>query len=236
MRMWRSKGWGRTSKPHLLVEDPSVAYDHAHFDAFQRAGFEVARCSGPDAQGGCVRLTRDSCPLAARADLIVWGLDLSLPEHRQVLHQHESRHLGTPVVFFTDPGGAGSSADQKGLHPRATSVGGQVRILQAALADVWWANSPMAAVSTWGPVSSTERRYAQHRLGQLDLVDPEVRVVRVELVRETDPVVERPALARATLEIDGRVVHVHAGAATMRAAIDDLEARGRARISELATR
>lgn len=68
----------------------------------------------------------------------------------------------------------------------------------------------------------------------LRLTGRPVLYARVTLVMTANPAVERPAVARATLDIDGRMVHVHAAAETMRDAVEHMTDRLRSRLERIA--
>jgi hypothetical protein len=61
-----------------------------------------------------------------------------------------------------------------------------------------------------------------------------VLFARVTLAMAADPAVERPATARAVLDIGGRVVHVRAAGQTMRDAIGQMADRLRSRLDRVA--
>jgi hypothetical protein len=56
----------------------------------------------------------------------------------------------------------------------------------------------------------------------------------VTLTVAADPAVARPAVAQATIDMNGRIVRAQAAAQTMRAAIDQMEARLRVRLDRAA--
>ena len=61
-----------------------------------------------------------------------------------------------------------------------------------------------------------------------------VLFARVDLTAHADPARERPAFAKAELDLNGRVVRAHVAAGTMFEAVDLLEARMRERLERLA--
>ncbi|MEU5990020.1 sigma 54 modulation/S30EA ribosomal C-terminal domain-containing protein [Spirillospora sp. NPDC047418] len=63
-----------------------------------------------------------------------------------------------------------------------------------------------------------------------------VLFARVKLATAPDPAVERPAMAQATVDVNGRPVRVHAAAATMQEAIDLLPDLLRARFERIGGR
>lgn len=162
---------------------------------------------------------------------MVWGLDLSDTEHRRVLAAHRWLNPDTPLLFFTNESHAPLESHETGCRPRALSVSAQVSAVKAAITRAWSRDGHATPIRITGPVSSMERAYAQRRLTTVNRVDPATaRLVEIELVRETGRSWERPALARATLELDGRRVFVHADSTTMFATIDLLFHRARDRI------
>ena len=93
------------------------------------------------------------------------------------------------------------------------------------------------SVSTHGAVSGAERAYAREKIAHLARFAPgPVLDVNIRLRREADPARERPAVAEASLDIDGRPVRSQVAAPTMREAIDLLESRLRRRLAHLADR
>jgi ribosome-associated translation inhibitor RaiA len=93
------------------------------------------------------------------------------------------------------------------------------------------------SVSTHGAVSGAERAYAREKVALMARFAPgPVLDVNIRLRLEADPARERPAVAEASLDIDGRPVRSQVAAPTMREAIDLLEARLRRRLAHLADR
>jgi ribosome-associated translation inhibitor RaiA len=92
-------------------------------------------------------------------------------------------------------------------------------------------------VQARGRVSAAEREYAEEKIGHLLGGSPgPVLFARVELVEHSDPARERPAFAKAELDVNGRLVRGHVAAATMFEAVDRLEARVRVQLERLAHR
>ncbi len=90
-------------------------------------------------------------------------------------------------------------------------------------------------VQARGAVSATECAYAQDKVGRLlGLAPGPVLFARVDLTAHADPARERPASAKAELDINGRLVRAHVAAAAMLEAVDLLEARLRARVERFA--
>jgi ribosome-associated translation inhibitor RaiA len=77
--------------------------------------------------------------------------------------------------------------------------------------------------------------YARRKIGGLGQFSHQpVLFARVKLTKLPDPAVERPMVAQANLDVDGRVVRAQVAAATAREAIDRLEARLRRRLQRAA--
>ena len=77
--------------------------------------------------------------------------------------------------------------------------------------------------------------YARTKVGGLGrLTHRPVLYARVKLTRHPDPAVERPVVAQANLDVDGRLVRVQVEGVTAREAIDRLEARLRHRLERTA--
>lgn len=77
--------------------------------------------------------------------------------------------------------------------------------------------------------------YARRKIGALGrLTHRPVLHARVKLTTHRDPAVERPVLAQANLDVDGRLVRAQVQGVTARDAIDQLEARLRRRLERVA--
>jgi ribosome-associated translation inhibitor RaiA len=77
--------------------------------------------------------------------------------------------------------------------------------------------------------------YARRKIGELGrLTHRPVLHARVKLSRHHDPAVERPVVAQANLDVEGRLVRAQVQGATAREAIDQLEARLRHRLERVA--
>jgi hypothetical protein len=77
--------------------------------------------------------------------------------------------------------------------------------------------------------------YARDKIGGLGRLTHEpVLYARVKLTRHPDPAVERPVIAQASLDVNGRLVRVQVEDATARDAIDRLESRLRHRLERIA--
>lgn len=95
--------------------------------------------------------------------------------------------------------------------------------------------SPTAAVSVHleheGQVSQAERDYAHTRIGAvLRYARDPVLHARVRLTRLADPALERPAIAQANLDLNGRLLRAQVARPTMQEAIDEVHDRLQAQI------
>jgi ribosome-associated translation inhibitor RaiA len=89
-------------------------------------------------------------------------------------------------------------------------------------------------ITARGEVGSGDRRYAEEKLGRVGKFAPRPIIrARATLTTETNPAVDRPALAEASLDVSGRVIRAHVAAARMREAVDLLEERLRRRLEDL---
>jgi ribosome-associated translation inhibitor RaiA len=88
-----------------------------------------------------------------------------------------------------------------------------------------------------GRVSSAEFDRAVERLLRVARSAPRtVRSLKVELAREPDPARERPCVAKASIDVDGRVVRGHVAAESMPVALELLERHLSRRMRDLADR
>ncbi|MEX2556101.1 MAG: hypothetical protein WEB06_10755 [Actinomycetota bacterium] len=91
------------SPPTVLVENPDLAELWADERLLRRAGFAVATCPGPQGppelfpRRRCLLVDEGMCPLAARADVIVFGLGLGRPKTQAVLRALRTVLPATPV-------------------------------------------------------------------------------------------------------------------------------------------
>ncbi len=85
-----------------------------------------------------------------------------------------------------------------------------------------------------GAVGSALEGYAEEKVRAAAKHAPRpVLFARVALTAIDNPSVERPAVAKASLDVSGRQVRAHVAAPTMREAIDELETRLRRRLQVL---
>lgn len=121
-------------RPRVLVEDDHPALAISDFSLFERAGFDVAFCSGPgDDPAACPLLRGQDCPLLAGADAVLDGLD----QASGVAAATRRKHPDLPVVAVQRRREDGSlPAVPEGCTPLIfpCSVRGQIEALQRALA------------------------------------------------------------------------------------------------------
>ena len=92
-------------------------------------------------------------------------------------------------------------------------------------------------VRTHGAVTTKDVEYARGKIAALTgVVRFPVLFAKVDLVVHGDPARERPASAKAELDLNGRVVRAHATAAAVPEAVDLLQARLRDRIDRASNR
>ncbi|MFN8028130.1 MAG: sigma 54 modulation/S30EA ribosomal C-terminal domain-containing protein [Acidimicrobiia bacterium] len=92
-------------------------------------------------------------------------------------------------------------------------------------------------VQTHGDVNGWEREYARDKVDRLrSLAGAPVLFARVDLRWSTDPARERPVDAKASIDVNGRLVRAHVAADTVTEAVDLLDARLRERLARLSGR
>ena len=97
------------------------------------------------------------------------------------------------------------------------------------------AESTAVRIKSQGRVPEGAVDFARAKVGSVLLVAAEpVLSARVTLAVAGDPAVARPALAQATVDMNGRVVRAQASAETMRAAIEQMTARLQVRLGRAA--
>ncbi len=131
-RAWYSPE-GAFNRPRILVEDDSPALAVSDFFFFQKAGFDVAFCSGPDrTPESCPLLRGQECKVLAGADAVLHGLDDGLGVAAAIRRQRPD----VPVVAKQRRRDDGSMATvPAGCTPLAVgcSVNGQLDALHRAL-------------------------------------------------------------------------------------------------------
>ena len=97
------------------------------------------------------------------------------------------------------------------------------------------AETATVRVQTHGRVPNGSADLAAAKVSSLLLAVAEpVLSARVKLAVAADPAVERPAIARATIDVNGRIVRAQAAGPTMRAVIEQMAARLRVRLGHAA--
>lgn len=92
-------------------------------------------------------------------------------------------------------------------------------------------------VNTHGRVGDADKDYARDKLSRLDAHAPgPILMARVRLAEESNPALEKPAVAEATIDVNGRIVRAHVAATQMSEAIDLLEDRLRRQLVNLSER
>jgi hypothetical protein len=98
----------QTGKTRVLIENPDRADLWAHADVLREAGYDVAMCGGPTAEGQhgeqgehtlCPLLTEGHCPLVEGADVVVSTTQLT--NSREILATLSSRRTPALVVEGT---------------------------------------------------------------------------------------------------------------------------------------
>jgi ribosome-associated translation inhibitor RaiA len=96
-------------------------------------------------------------------------------------------------------------------------------------------NAESVVVEARGEVSDAERAYARAKVDHLRAMVPgPVLYARVALQAESNPARDRPAVAKAELDVNGQLVRAHVASGTMVAAIDLMESRLRQGLERLA--
>lgn len=133
-RAWSSRR-GAARRPRVLVEDDHRSLAISDFSMFDKAGFDVAVCSGP---GGsprdCPLLRGQECAAVAGADAVLHGLDPELGIAAAI----RRRHPDVVVVVEQQRRADGSlPMVPDGCVPLVypCSVNGQVDALRRALAS-----------------------------------------------------------------------------------------------------
>jgi hypothetical protein len=92
-------------------------------------------------------------------------------------------------------------------------------------------------VTVHGSADPRAQAYARRKIGQLARLAPgPVRGAWVKLDRALDPALDRPAMAQATLDLNGRLVRAQVTARQVNEAVDLLQARLRHRLEHLSGR
>jgi hypothetical protein len=88
--------------PTILDVNPDLTNSQWEDDFMTRLELHVLLCSGPPENGTCPILKYKSCPIADKADGILFQLDLDRPMSRAILRRYID-HLDIPIrVVATD--------------------------------------------------------------------------------------------------------------------------------------
>jgi hypothetical protein len=132
-RTWRSPS-ADTGRPRVLIEDGHEALAISDFSLFERAGLDIAFCSGPGADPpACPLLRGEPCPLVDRAEAVLHCLDPALGIAAAV--RRECPGLPVVVERRRRPGGPQPVLDGCAHLPYPSSVRGQIDAVWRALAD-----------------------------------------------------------------------------------------------------
>lgn len=251
--------WKGPGRHRVLIENSDFGTGYSVGRLLMEEGYAVAVCEGPDCRQArrCPLVATGECDLAAKADVIVHSLDLNRPDHAEVLRALRGRYPAARIVVeIPEPSVARHRELLEGcsvLHSPATrtslthAVGTAVATLSrgrlhhrpqrrerprnsVVTTDVF----PTVMVHVVGPVTSTERAYAEQKVAYVLRFAPvPVPFANLELRAETGPGWERPALAKATIGVNGHHMCAHADATTMFVTIDALVARLRRRLEDV---
>jgi hypothetical protein len=89
-------------RPRVLLELPDRADSRERIDALRRAGYSIAICAGPTAEGHCPLAGDEGCAAAHDADIVVSGLGLDTAQAREPLAALRTRLPQLPVLVEAD--------------------------------------------------------------------------------------------------------------------------------------
>lgn len=127
--------WAEQQRPRVLIEDANPGLALSDFNAYRQAGFDVAVCSGPEQAEECPLVRGGHCPLAANADVAVFGPDRLFGRGREVLEAFGRRYPATArLVSVARRADDGRYSLPEGCTPMAfpTSVDGQLDAVRSA--------------------------------------------------------------------------------------------------------
>lgn len=88
--------------PRVLLETGDAEANSVRADALRRAGYAIAICSGPTAEGRCPLAGDDGCAAAEGADVVVSSLGLNSEVAREPLAALRARLPDLPVLVEAD--------------------------------------------------------------------------------------------------------------------------------------
>jgi hypothetical protein len=129
-RTWHSAR-AVTGRPRVLIEDDHEALAISDFSLFEQAGLDIAFCSGPgEDPRACPLLRGEPCPVLARAEAVLHGLDPALGIAAAIRRQRPD----LPVVAEQRHGPGGTLAPEGCTPlPYPSSVKGQIDAVWRAL-------------------------------------------------------------------------------------------------------
>lgn len=164
-------------------------------------------------------------PSRIRAWLAAW------PVPGQGSPERHPEEDGSVTLRWPEPGGGSVECVLRVAHGMVTDV----RVAHVTPAEPVTPTSPLE-ISTSGAVTSDDRAYASSKLqAVLDQVGSPVLSAALRLELAADPARDRPAVARATLDVDGEVVRAHVTGHSMAEAVDLLDQRVRDRLAHVAS-
>lgn len=88
-------------RPRILIEHRDWSIGAAIGNLLAAEGYEVSNCGGPNGpqHHECPLSAGDDCPRADEADVIVFGLDISDEDDREVLLAWRTHHPDIPVII-----------------------------------------------------------------------------------------------------------------------------------------
>jgi len=232
----RQRRFGDLSGSHHPDASASAPFPHAHPELGHELGdhpLEVARSWASFVVKGDL----DTAMALYAPDAVVHTADGTVAGRSRVLAFLETSGLigsdEIPVVHGTD--------DMVTVIWARTAGGGaglamRCRIAHAQIAEQWVEPAPTGIapatapspieVSVHGRVEHADVEYARKRLESvIDHLGEPVLFARLRLTMAADPARERPAMAQASLDIDGEVLRAHVAAQEMNEAADLLQRR-----------
>jgi len=127
--------WSETARPRVLIEDANPALAVSDFASYRHAGFDVSVCTGPEEDGECPLTRGEECPLAAAADVVVFGPDRLFGAGREVMEAFCERYpASAKLVGVARRAPEGRYSIPVGCEPMPfpTSLTGQLDAVRSA--------------------------------------------------------------------------------------------------------